>query len=160
VNATVVIAVAIVGISVTLVTGLGGQLTLAQFALGGLAGAVSVRAAGDGVPFPVAVFCGAIIAGAVSALVALPALRVRGPQLAVATLSFSLVTSAYLLDRGWLLGSRATPSRPAGSIGNTELASGRGYYWVALVALAIVLVAVRFLRQSAFAGHVGAVRDI
>jgi ABC-type branched-subunit amino acid transport system ATPase component/ABC-type branched-subunit amino acid transport system permease subunit len=159
VNATVVIAVAIVGVSVTLVTGLGGQLTLAQFALGGLAGAVSVRAAGDGVPFPVAVFCGAVIAGAVSALVALPALRVRGPQLAVATLSFSLVTSAYLLDRGWLLGSRATPSRPTGSIGDTELASGRGYYWVALVALAIVLVAVRFLRQSAFARQVVAVRD-
>ena len=159
VNATIVIAVAIVGVSVTLITGLGGQLTLAQFALGGLAGAISVRAANDGIPFGLAVICGAVIAGAASALIALPALRVRGPQLAVATLSFSLVTSAYLLDRGWLLGTRATPSRPAGSLGDTEFASGRGYYWVALIALAAVLLGVRFLRQSAFARQVVAVRD-
>ncbi len=159
VNATIVISVAIVGVSVTLITGLGGQLTLAQFALGGIAGAVSVRAAGDGIPFGLAIVCGAIIAGAVSVLIALPALRVRGPQLAVATLSFALVASAYLLDQDWLLGGRSTPSRPAGSIGDTELSSGRGYYWVALVALALVLIAVRFLRQSAFARQVVAVRD-
>jgi len=159
VNATIVIAVAIAGISVTLVTGLGGQLTLAQFALGGLAGAFSVRAAGDGIPFPLAVVCGAVIAGGVSVLLAVPALRVRGPQLAVATLSFALVTSAYLLDQSWLLGQRKEPVRPGGSVGGTELDSGRGYYWVALVALAIVLVGVRFLRQSAFARQVVAVRD-
>jgi len=159
VNATLVIAVAIVGISVNLVTGLGGQLTLAQFALGGLAGAVSIRAAADNIPFPVAVVCGAVIAGAVSALIAVPSLRVRGPQLAVATLSFALVTSAYLLDRGWLLGTRQSPSRPSGSIGGIDLASGRGYYWVALAALVAVLLLVRWIRRTAFARNVVAVRD-
>ena len=155
---TIVIGLGIVGISVSLVTGLGGQLSLAQFGFGAIAAAVSVRVARE-TTLPVGILVGALVAGVVSMLVAIPALRVRGPQLGVATLSFSLVTSAFLLNKKFLLGDEARPGRPKRVIGGISLSESRGYYWVALAVLIAVLASVHRLRQSSFARTVVAVRD-
>jgi ABC-type branched-subunit amino acid transport system ATPase component/ABC-type branched-subunit amino acid transport system permease subunit len=165
-QATVVIAVAIVGLSVGIVTGLGGQLSLAQFGFAAIGAATSVKvmdALGDqpgSVPgFIVGLLAGALAAGVVAVLLAIPALRVRGPQLGVATLSFSLVTSAYLLDRNWLLGERPQARRPDVSVNGLSTAGSRGYVWVALAALAVAMLLVRGIRRSAWALGLEAVRD-
>jgi branched-chain amino acid transport system permease protein len=79
---------AVVCLSLVLLTGYSGQISLAQMALAGVAGFALSRLATDaGVAFPVAPLLAALAAGAVGALLGLPALRLRGVDLALVTLA-------------------------------------------------------------------------
>ena len=81
------VAVGIVGLSVVLLTGYGGQLSLAQYAFMGFGAWVFGKVApGGGVLGLLGV---ALITGALGAIVALPALRLRGLYLALSTLAFA-----------------------------------------------------------------------
>src|SRR3546814_14512938 len=80
----------IVSLSLVVVTGLVGQISLSQMAVAGCAAFLLTRLAGDwGIPFPFAPLLAAGAAALVGLLVALPAGRVRGVPLAVVTLSFA-----------------------------------------------------------------------
>ncbi|MCP4435582.1 MAG: ATP-binding cassette domain-containing protein [Actinomycetia bacterium] len=149
-----VVAFAMVGASIALITGLGGQLTLGQFGIAGVGAAVSVVVVdrvGEWNWSPVA----AMAAGAVvAALLGLPALRVRGLQLGVVTLAFALVASNWLLEQEWLLGSDGVvPGRPLHS---PEVGS---FLQVSIICLAVVLFLLRNLRVGAFGRKLVAVRD-
>ena len=77
---------AIVGLSIVVLTGYTGQLSLAQFALAGIgAFAAGRRAAMHGWAFEPALLLGVLVAMAVGLLFGLPALRTRGVNLAVVT---------------------------------------------------------------------------
>src|SRR6185503_9446332 len=85
-------SMAIVCLSVVIVTGYVGQLSLAQFALAGFGAWVAGRfAASHGLPFLLAVGIAVVAAVPVGLLVAIPALRTRGVQLAVLTLGLSVM---------------------------------------------------------------------
>ena len=148
---------AAVGLSVGIVTGLGGQLSLGQFAIAGVGAWVSYEVSKRAGPFELS-FLYAGLAGALASLViGLPALRIRGLFLAVTTLSFALVMPAYLLPQSWMLGGGTDPGRPV--IGDTPLTSARLYYWFALPVLAIVTLLVRNIRRGGFGRLLVAVRD-
>ncbi len=155
---TVVIAVAIVGLSVVVVTGLGGQLTLAQFAYAAIGAAASVQVSAE-IGFLAGIVVGAIIAAVTAAALAATALRVQGLALGVASLIFAIVTTRWLLDRPALLGDAPPPRRPAIEIGGLRTDESRGYYWISLAALVIVFAFVARLRSSAWARTLVAVRD-
>ncbi|MBW8801005.1 MAG: ABC transporter permease, partial [Streptomyces sp.] len=75
-------------LSFVVITGWVGQISLAQLALAGVAGfTVSKLAHDHGVPFPLAPLLAALVAAGVGVVAALPALRVRGVNLAVVTLA-------------------------------------------------------------------------
>jgi ABC-type branched-subunit amino acid transport system ATPase component/branched-subunit amino acid ABC-type transport system permease component len=102
---TVSMAMAIVCLSIVVVTGYVGQLTLAQFAFAGFGAWVSGRlAAAFELPFLVVVVVAVIAAVPVGALVALPALRTRGVQLAVLTLGLSVMVFELVFSNGALVG--------------------------------------------------------
>jgi branched-chain amino acid transport system permease protein len=89
---------AIVAVSLVVLVGWGGQISLGQFAL------VAVGASASGafqaswhLPFPIAMVLAAFVAAGVAILLGLPALRIRGLYLAVTTLAFALVMSSYVL---------------------------------------------------------------
>ncbi|MBH0781016.1 branched-chain amino acid ABC transporter permease/ATP-binding protein [Nocardia bovistercoris] len=87
------ICFAIVGLSTVVLTGYAGQLSLAQFALGGTGAYVAGRlAAAHGWPFELALLAGVVGAMLLGLLFGLPALRTRGVNLAVVTfgLGFAL----------------------------------------------------------------------
>lgn len=155
---TVVIAMAIVGLSVVVVTGLGGQLTLAQFAYGAIGAAVAIQASED-LGFIGGLVVGSIIAALASVILGLAALRVQGLALGVASLIFAIVTTSWLLDRGALLGDAPAPVRPSLTIAEIRTDQSRGYYWIALAALAVAMAFVARLRSSAWARTLVAVRD-
>jgi ABC-type branched-subunit amino acid transport system ATPase component/branched-subunit amino acid ABC-type transport system permease component len=96
---------AIVLLSVNVLLGYTGQLSLAQFALGGVAALMAGRlvAAGDltFVPAFIVAVAGTVVAGL---LLALPALRARGINLAVVTLGLGVSVSALLFTNGTLTG--------------------------------------------------------
>ena len=77
---------AIVGLSVVVLTGYTGQLSLAQFALAGIgAFAAAKLVAAHGWRFEPALLVGVLVAMAIGFLFGLPALRTRGVNLAVVT---------------------------------------------------------------------------
>ncbi len=99
VTATTYAIFAIVAVSLVVLTGWGGQISLGQFALVAVGAATSgLLRASFGVPFPIALLLAALVAAAVAVLLGLPALRIRGLYLAVTTLSFALVMSSFVLD--------------------------------------------------------------
>lgn len=98
---------ATVCLSLVVVTGYTGQLSLAQYALAGIGAYVASRAASGGelielfsfgkVDFEIALVLGVLCAIPVGLLVGLPALRTRGVNLAIATLGLALIIERVVL---------------------------------------------------------------
>src|SRR5260221_11466311 len=88
----------LVGIGLNVLLGLTGEVSLGQvgfYAIGAYAVAILTTA---GVSFWLALPAAALIAGAVGAVLALPALRVRGPYLAMITIAFGFVVENLAVE--------------------------------------------------------------
>jgi ABC-type branched-subunit amino acid transport system ATPase component/ABC-type branched-subunit amino acid transport system permease subunit len=154
---TTIVAFAVVGLSVGIVTGLGGQLSLGQFAIAGIGAWVSYEVSSRVGHFELA-FLYAGLAGALASLIiGLPALRIRGLFLTVTTLSFALVVPTFLLQQEWVFGSGVDPGRPV--VGGTPLDGGRLYYWFALPVFILTTILAWNVRRGGFARLLIAVRD-
>ena len=88
---TVQITVAIILLSIVVVTGYAGQLSLAQFALAGVGAYVAGRlSAAQGWPFILCLIAGVVGAAGAGAVIGAPALRTRGVNLAIITLGLAV----------------------------------------------------------------------
>ena len=86
-------------LSLVVVTGYCGQLSLAQYALAGVGALIAARSNQVwGLPFPVAVIFGAVATIPIGIIVALPAIRARGVSLAVATLGLATIITDLILS--------------------------------------------------------------
>jgi branched-chain amino acid transport system permease protein len=158
-SATVVLVYAVVGLSLLVLTGWAGLISLGQFSLAGV-GAFTAALAGGRLHAPfLVVMVLAGVAGALAAvLIGLPALRIRGLYLAVTTLGFALVTTSVLLNERY--GGRLLPSsvdRP--SLLGLRTADDRAFYYVCLAVAALACAAVVGMRRSPAARALIAARD-
>ncbi len=88
---------AVVMLSFVVLTGYAGQISLAQLAIAGAGGVfVAKLTTAAGVPFPLAPLLAALAAAACGLVVAIPALRIRGMQLAIVTLAFAVTVEQFL----------------------------------------------------------------
>ena len=149
--------IVLIGLDVTV--GYLGQVNLAQAAFLGLgaytAGILTTR---FGAGIPVALFAAGGICTGVGALLALPALRLEGPQFALATLSFTALTTTFLNEmEGLTQGAQGlSVSRPP--IFGIPLPS-RSFFWLCLLLFAVVWVAMRNLLSSQWGRAFEALRD-
>lgn len=91
--------VAVIILSVVVLTGFTGQVSLAQFALAGMGALVAGRLVQSvGLPFEVALLIGTLAAILVGLVFAMPALRTRGINLAVVMLSLGLVLQSVVFN--------------------------------------------------------------
>jgi branched-chain amino acid transport system permease protein len=135
----IIMIYAMVALGLNVLIGMGGQISIGHagfWALGAYASALSVIKLG--LPFLLGVAVGGAVAAAFGALVALPALRVQGHYLAIATLGFALVVQQVLFEWEWLTGGRQGLFVPRPSLFGVELASDFGYYYL-LLALFLLL---------------------
>ncbi|MBW3661725.1 MAG: ATP-binding cassette domain-containing protein [Actinobacteria bacterium] len=151
------IAFMIVALSVGLITGLGGQLSLGQFALAAIGATISYWVSSRTGNFFLSFLYAGLAAAVASLVIGLPALRIRGLMLTVTTLSFALATPAWLLQQPWMLGDGIDPGRPI--IGEYALTSGHAYYYVAVVALLAMIWLSRNIRWSGIGRQLVAIRD-
>jgi ABC-type branched-subunit amino acid transport system permease subunit len=94
----------VLALSLVVIVGLVGQISLMQTAIAGLAAVAMTRLAGDwGVPFPFAPLLAAATAMVLSLLAAMPALRLRGTYLALVTLGGALAFNAMVLENRSIL---------------------------------------------------------
>ncbi|MBE1535884.1 ABC transporter permease [Actinomadura algeriensis] len=89
----------LIALSYVVITGYLGQISLAQTAFAGAAGfALSKVTTGLGVPFVPALLLCSLVAAVLGLLVALPALRIRGAQLAIVTIAASLAIERFVFN--------------------------------------------------------------
>ena len=159
---------AIVCLSLVVLTGFVGQLSLAQMAFAGVAGFTLSRLAhGAGVPFPIAPLIASAGAAALGVIVGVPALRVRGVNLAVVTLAAGVATEALVFRNpsytGGLKGSVVPEPRLFGiDLGIRGRHPGEyprvGFALLVLAVLVMLALAVANLRRSATGRRMLAVR--
>jgi branched-chain amino acid transport system permease protein len=139
----------IIGLSLVVLTGWGGQISLGQMAFVGVGGAVAgYLTTARGWDLMAATIIAGLVGAAWALVVGLPALRIRGLFLAVTTLAFALTTSAYFLNSGyirWLPTSRI--ERPA-LLGIIDIDTETRFYYFVLVGFVAVLLLVRNVRRS------------
>jgi branched-chain amino acid transport system permease protein len=158
---------AVVCLSVVVLTGYVGQLSVAQMAFAGVAGfGLSRLQDGWGVPFPVAPLLAAAGAGAVGLLLGLAARRVRGVDLAVLTLAAGVAVDEIVFRNpavtGGLGGSPVPPPRLLGvDLGPTSPGDAPpqlAFALLVLFVLAACCLAVARLRRGALGRRMLAVR--
>jgi ABC-type branched-subunit amino acid transport system permease subunit len=96
---------AVLALSVVVLTGFVGQVSLATYALAGTAAFSMVRFGDDlGLPFPLAPLLGALVAVAVGLIAGVAALRTRGMTLAIATLALAVAIEELVFRWDWFTG--------------------------------------------------------
>ena len=139
----------IVFLSLGLLVKLAGQASLCHGALVAVGAATFSRFSVDlGLPWPVAVLCAGLVTVPVGAVVAIPAIRLRGIYLALATFAFGLLME-NLVYRTFLLfgnGTAKPVTRP--DLPGVDLSTDKAYFYVAVgIAVATALVFVVLQRS-------------
>ena len=130
------LALALVFMSFIVVSGLGGMVSLAQAAFVTAAGLTAGLLINHyHCPWIVGLLGGIAVAMVLGAVVALPALRVSGLALALATLALAFLCDSVLFQWAWLNGGLNGWSIPRPSLGGLHFSSDRVYS----VALALLL---------------------
>jgi branched-chain amino acid transport system permease protein len=160
IKVSAIVVYSIIGLSLVVLTGWAGQISLGQFGFVAIGAAVSAKFTSEwNVDLTLALILGGIAGAAAAFLVGLPALRLRGLYLAVTTLVFALSVTSWLLnDRffSWIPDQRI--ERPP-LFGRVDVTTPTRFYVFTLVILAIVLVAVRGIRRSRTGRAILAMRE-
>jgi branched-chain amino acid transport system permease protein len=144
------LVLAMVGCSLVVLTGWGGQVSLAQLSFAAVGAAVAAVALADWHwDLSLALLLAGGAAAAVSFLVGLPTLRLEGVFVAVTTLAFGLAASGYLLDSAqfsWI------PSAELGTVDvfGVPLVSERAVFLTCIGVGVLVVAAMHGLRHSRF----------
>jgi ABC-type branched-subunit amino acid transport system ATPase component/branched-subunit amino acid ABC-type transport system permease component len=154
---------AILAISIVIVTGYTGQLALAPLALAGVGALIAVRLANAGhLPILMALLTSAVCSAVIGLIFALPALRTRGANLAIVTLSLGAVLNDVILTNynytGGETGIMLSPPEIFGWSINPLTDLGRYASVTVLIFLAVV-VATQNLRKGTAGRQMLAVRD-
>jgi ABC-type branched-subunit amino acid transport system permease subunit len=95
----------VLALSLVVLIGFGGQTSLAQMAFAGIGGFALSKLAGNySIPFPIAPILAAVGAAIFGLLVGLPALRVRGTNLAIVTLAGGVTIAEFVFKQPWVIG--------------------------------------------------------
>ena len=145
----------LVAISLVVLIGWVGQISLAQASFVGVGALVTAMASRSwGVGFPVNVAVGAAAAGLAAVGLGVMALRVRGLYLAVATLIFAWMADQFLFPSPWLgagTGSSTMPDQRygvAGGFPSFDFTSRTTLYFVMLAVLVLVVATLANLRDT------------
>lgn len=158
--AGVVIVFAIIGLSLIVLTGWAGQVSLGQMAFVGIgAAAAGILTDRFGWDLLLALLATGGVGAVAAALIGIPALRIRGLLLAVTTLAFALATSSFLLNDEYV------PFLPEGRIdrlpllGSIRVDSEAGFYYVTLGGFVVAYLIVRSLRKGRTGRALMSIRD-
>lgn len=142
------LAFTLLALSLVLLTGLVGQISLAQAAFAG-AGGFALSKIGTSIPFPLSTLLAATAAAGLGLVVGVPALRIRGAQLAVVTLAAGVAIEQFVFRNpnfsppsGNLIPDASLAGVDLGVRQGTDLARWEfGLFVLAVVVLAALAVA-------------------
>jgi branched-chain amino acid transport system permease protein len=147
---------ALVMLSLVLLTGYGGYVSLAQYTFVGVGAAVAAKMDTTSVLAPI---LAALIAAAVGAAVALPVIRLTGLYLAIATLAFGQLMEKLVFQADWMFGYGATLKAKRVSLFGWDFSSDGTYVFFVLVLFVLLGMALLVLRRGAVGRLLIALRD-
>lgn len=146
-------------LSFVIITGLAGQVSLCQatFAAVGAFSAAQL-VSNTGMSVLLAMVIGGAIAAVVGGLVALPALRLGGIYLGLATLAFALMFEYVLRPLDWIGGGTRPPRVPKPLLFGIDFSDNKNFFLLALALLAIVALFVLVLKRGSTGRFLDALR--
>jgi branched-chain amino acid transport system permease protein len=151
---------AICTMSLTLLTGIGGQISLGQAGFLGIgAYASAILDIRYNVPFLVSLLIAGLITGIIGFLVGLPAVRLSGQYLAIATIGFGVAVPQIALKWESLTGGAMGLLPSAPSIGPFEFNTDMRIYYLVLAFVILVYWTMKNIEKSRFGRMFYAVRD-
>jgi sulfate-transporting ATPase len=153
-TANTALSYTLVALSLVILTGWVGQISLAQASFVGIGAFVTGVLVRSGLPFPLTLPVVGFISAAIAAVLGLVALRVRGLYLAVATLIFAWMTQIYLFAQPWLAGIGGSSSiqtkalGTAGSFPYLDFTNRTTFYFVMLAVTSAAMLGAANLRRS------------
>jgi ABC-type branched-subunit amino acid transport system permease subunit len=140
------LTVTCIALSVVVLTGYVGQVSLAQMSLAGIGGFMLGHiSSGWGIGFPFSLILAGLCAVPVGLIIGLPALRLRGVNLAVVTLGFAAAMDAVVFNSPGFTGGTAGLPIPAPRLPGLDLAISQGRAYPRVIFGVVVLVVVILL---------------
>jgi branched-chain amino acid transport system permease protein len=156
---TFVLIYGIVGLGLMLLAGFTGLFSIGHAAFLGVGAYVEAYLVARGVPFPLALASAMALSAGVGVLVGLPALRVKGLYLGIATMAFGFIVAEVFARWEGVTGGNAGTHVKAPAIGGWALDSSIELYYLCLVlAVASTLGILNLLRSPTGRAFV-AIRD-
>jgi branched-subunit amino acid ABC-type transport system permease component len=172
---TVGMSFAIIALSLTLLTGYAGEINLAPVSLGAIATIFAFHLGLSGVGLHQRMTLGGILIGVaatavIGGLIALPALRLRGLYLALATLAFGVFVSDMLLNditphilpifhTHFSIFTNGTLNIPKIKVGPLDLAAPKAFLTTVTVVFIVIGIGLIALRHSAYGRRLAAMKD-
>lgn len=151
----------LLGLSLTLIAGTAGLISLGHAALLAIGGyASALLALNLGMPVGLSIFCAGLITTALGTLLVFPSFRLRGHYFSIATLAIGEIVSLVILNwEGLTRGPIGLSGIPPLALFGVELDTDRSVYWFTL-GLLVVLAALQFRLLGSHLGRtLRALRD-
>lgn len=151
---TTTCAFGIAALGLEILVGMTGQLSLAHASFLGVGCFTAINIGSGGLPWPLAFLGAMVVTAFVAALVGIPSLRIRGLQVAIATLAFQEFAVKYLFFQHWLNSGTKVFNRPS------YLTSETNYFYFGLACVLLAAIVLRRLRATRGGRAFVAVRDV
>jgi branched-chain amino acid transport system permease protein len=156
---TFVLIYSIAGLGIMLLAGFTGLFSLGHAAFLGVGAYAQAVLTHHGMPFPLALACAAGLSAAVGLVVGLPALRVKGIYLGMATLSFGFIVEEVLARWESVTGGNAGIHINKPNLFGWVLETGEQFYFLCLIIAVIATLAILNLLRSPTGRAFVAIRD-
>jgi branched-chain amino acid transport system permease protein len=150
---------AVVGLGLMLLAGFTGLFSIGHAAFFGVGAYSQAVLTGMGWPFPLALAVGATLSAAVGIVVGLPALRVKGIYLGIATLSFGFIVEEVFARWESVTGGNAGKAVSAVKMFGWEANTAASFYYVCLAVTVLATLACLNLLRSPTGRAFVAIRD-
>jgi branched-chain amino acid transport system permease protein len=156
---TFILIYSVVGLGLMLLAGFTGLVSIGHAAFLGVGAYTQAVLAGHGWPFPLSLAAAAALSALVGAVVGLPALRVKGIYLGIATIAFG-----FIVEEGLARWESVTGGNAGKAVGSVEMFgwsadSDMSFYYVCLAVTVIATLAVLNLLRSPTGRAFVAIRD-
>jgi branched-chain amino acid transport system permease protein len=153
-------AIAVIGaLGLNLLTGHAGQISLAHASVLAIGAYTTASLAKMGLPFVLVIPASGAVAALVGCLISLPALRLKGLYLALATLSFFVIVDFAIRKAGALTGGAAGTHVPPPTLAGFTLSGDKPFYYLTISIAALCALFVGNLQRTWVGRALMAVRD-
>jgi branched-chain amino acid transport system permease protein len=156
---TLVLIYSVVGLGLMLLAGFTGLFSIGHAAFLGVGAYTQAVMVNAGLPFPIALVSAAALSAAVGVVVGLPALRVKGIYLGIATLAFGFIVEEAFARWESVTGGNAGLHVKAPAIGGWALDTATEFYFLCLVVTVLCTLAILNLLRSPTGRAFVAIRD-
>jgi len=153
------LALSVLFLSFTLMTGMSGQISLCQASFAGVGAFTAGQLASHlGLSVLLGAVVGGLLAAVVGTVVAIIAIRVSGLLLALVTLAFALFCDQLLFQYSWSGGGLTGVTVPRPVVGSVNFGSDRAFLFLLVVLLAVCMVLVLLVQRGTVGRYLAAMR--